>query len=308
MPERYFGLIWAIYHEMKNPSKVASPDWMVLIDDDTFFMRPSALSHALLTAYPTAASTPLFLGAETEIIRNRKQEGSIFLGGAGMFLSFPLAGKLVAPHRGDDDETSYWERCRQEDEDIGGGDARVSRCVNRYTETPMTTLPGLHQMSIFGDVSGFYESGHDFFSIHHWKSWHWLDPVKSSLVGDVCGEDCILQRFQFDAVTQSARKGAKSSAYTTNPLILTNGYSISEYTKGINFDTRKTENTFDPYLGYSVDQMDYGVGQLRDKVEGKLQWRLLDAVIEDDGVVQWYGWIDENNDLAKIAELTWLHK
>lgn len=110
-----------------------------------------------------------------------------------------------------------------------------------------------------------------------------------NLVGDVCGEDCILQRFRF--------LGAPSAAAvpSSEQYVITNGYSIARYPSAVAdaIDWRRTERTWDKYGGkYGKEwrDMDYGVGLLREPVPEKVSYLLLASNTLADGTVrQLYG-------------------
>lgn len=125
-------------------------------------------------------------------------------------------------------------------------------------------------------------------SVHHWKSWHHNNPLQRNFVGDVCGEDCVLQRFYFKGSGDHASRSSEQ-------YVITNGFSVSRYPRAVaeSIDWRKTERTWDKYGGkYNLDwsSMDYGVGALREPVPEKVSLRLLASNALDDGTVrQLYG-------------------
>jgi hypothetical protein len=127
------------------------------------------------------------------------------------------------------------------------------------------------------------------------------------IVADACGEDCVLQRFQFN-----------------DDFIISNGYSISEYPEGIDFDPLQVEGTFnygddtDPEFGEVV--FSYSFGQLRkslNKTGKKRQWALLSARKEGDGRVKqiylkrrgddrWRREGEDGPERDSIVVLTWI--
>lgn len=98
------------------------------------------------------------------------------------------------------------------------GDITVMDCIYRFSTTKLTHIPGLHQIDMHGDLSGFYESGREMLSLHHWKegsaAGYKLEMEKMHLVADIC-DSCFLQRWQF-----------------SKDIVLSNGYSICEYPQG----------------------------------------------------------------------------
>ncbi|KAG6367996.1 hypothetical protein INS49_002196 [Diaporthe citri] len=138
--------------------------WLGIIDDDTFF--PSL--HALASAFAQYDHTkPQYLGQLTESAHIVPIGILGGFGGAGIFLSWPLAQQLE-PH--------------------------LESCLEDFAKLKM--VEGLYQMDIMGDTAGFYESSRRVLSLHHWKSWHWSPVDKMAAITKICG-GCFLQRFAF---------------------------------------------------------------------------------------------------------------
>jgi hypothetical protein len=158
-------------------------------------------------------------------------------------------------------------------------------------------VKSLHQVDLYEDQSGLYESGQTLLSFHHWKG-KWEIPLeKMHLIADQCG-DCFLQRWAF--------KGE---------LLLTNGYSITHYPfghlsgnspregaalKGLEdgylekggevdkverIDLDKVETTW-----FNWEHMDVkdSLGPSRPKMEEGLKstFKLLDSMKLDDGAIK----------------------
>ncbi|KAL8754861.1 MAG: hypothetical protein Q9184_004980 [Pyrenodesmia sp. 2 TL-2023] len=257
--ESYFSLVKVMYtHRTKESS------WFVLMDDDTFFPSMQALL-AMLDKYDP--DLQYWIGAVSEQWWSVGRYGMMAFGGAGIFLSRGLTAVL----------SKEYETCITEMHKAAGGDERVMRCVYGHTETKLTNEPALHQMDIFGDLSGVYESGRFPLSLHHWKGGDY--PVDlMSLVSDVCG-DCVLQRWQFGKDT-----------------VLTNGFSIAEYPEGEfanGLDFRKAEETWDSHtIEASVNPGTWhSMSPSRPRLaldQQKIQYRLLESTTVDDGVRQTY--------------------
>ena len=92
------------------------------------------------------------------------------------------------------------------------------------------------------------------------------------VVADACGEDCVLQRFQFK-----------------ENYIISNGYSVAEYPQGIDFDPLQAEDTFENNAPiHDVDRA-YSMGAHRPtlaRTGKKRSWELLDARSEGTGIVR----------------------
>jgi len=188
--------------------------WLGVLDDDTFFPALHPLTLALRQHDHTR---PMWLGALADNWISVKIWGFMAYGGAGTFLSVPLA-KHLEP---------YLETCARETE-IGTGDGMLRDCVYARSTTKLTLVDGLYQHDIRGDASGFFESGRRALSIHHWKSWYHAPVAKMAAVTGLCG-DCFLQRWRFGTDT-----------------LLANGYSITVYREGIkSIDLDRMEGTFD---------------------------------------------------------------
>lgn len=257
--ESYFSLVKVMYtHRTEEAS------WFVLMDDDTFFPSMRSLL-AMLERYDP--DQQYWIGAVSEMWWSVARYGMMAFGGAGVFLSHALAAVI--------DEV--YDVCITEMHPAAGGDERVMRCVYGHTETKLTNEPALHQMDVFGDLSGVYENGRLPLSLHHWKGGDY--PVdKMSLVSDICG-DCFLQRWQFGEDT-----------------VLTNGYSIAQYPEGElanGLDFAKAEETWESHtVEESVNPGTWhSLSPSRPRLvldQQKIQYRLLESATIDGGIRQSY--------------------
>ena len=228
--------------------------WVGLIDDDTFFPSLYPLGEALGTLNHTI---PTYLGALSDNMAALQFFGVMAYGGAGAFLSMPLARELE-PHV---------DTCIRETR-APQGDALLKNCIYSQTSTRLTILNGLQQMDMTGDVSGFYESGTLPLSLHHWKTWHQTPVDHLAKAADFCG-DCLLQRWRFGDDT-----------------VLVNGYSASEYSDGLGaIDLSKTEGTMN-----SPENYDWSHGPMREKVDPskKKTYYLVDASVVGSQLRQVY--------------------
>lgn len=241
----------------------AKTKWGVIIDDDTFF--PSL--------YPVAqafdkqdASVPAYVGGLSENGDAVNFHGYMAYGGGGIFLSVPLM-KLLEPNV---------EACLNESK-IREGDGMLKYCVDEKTGTNFTEVKGLHQLDFTGDLSGFYESGNLPLSLHHWKTWHQAPVDKMAKVSQFCG-GCLFQRWRFGPDT-----------------ILTNGYSISVYTKGTeSLQLNRMETTWASDDGADWE---WSLGPMRAKIPKgeKKSYQLVDAEIVGDNLRQVYVHRAEDN-------------
>lgn len=276
------------------------PHWLGVLDDDTFFPSLPALA-AVLAQYDHAR--PQYLGQLTEnaaLLTSERILGGF--GGAGVFLSTPLAREL-RPHLA---------ACR------GGigGDMQIMDCVHRHSAARLTRVPGLWQCDFFGDPTGFYESGRRMLSMHHWKSWNQLPAREMAAVTEVCG-DCFLQRFVFERASEDDQEMKKEEDVEEDveeeeeeTVVLNNGYSINVYAPGVALpDLSRTEQTWDnpdrdPWKDY-----EWSLGLLRERVgrDKKKTYQLVTVVPGEDGqLTQVYlhrGEVEGEND--EVIELLW---
>jgi hypothetical protein len=297
MAGRYVDLV----HLLHNHPSRKQRKYFSLVDDDTFFPYIGELLHTLKRYNPTRSH---YIGTFTErtdwMLHNK---APMAYGGAGVFMTAPVIQKVTElPCLEKDDEGDYVLGADQ-------GDRLLYNCLHNYTELALSYLPRLRQEDQMGDASGFYEAGLQHLSFHHYHTWHELWPGKMHIVADACGEDCVLQRFRFK-----------------DDFIISNGYSVAHYPKGIDFDPLQMEATFD--YGTMEDQefrdvvFSYAFGMLRKGLSytgRKKSWELLGAVREKEGTVkQVYlkrrgdgRWLDreggeEHPENDSVVVLTWI--
>ena len=297
--ERYFSLVKVLYANQDKSTR-----WLGFIDDDTFVTSMSALVPALDRLDHTKLK---YVGALSEEWWTVILYGLIGMGGAGIFVSVPLAEIVDTNH----------DECKQNSRMVFG-DHKIYECIHRHTKTPLTSLPGLHQIDIHGDRSGVFESGRQLLTLHHWKEGYWDEkgegpdairhgrwfPMEQmSLVTDVC-DRCYLQRWQFGQDT-----------------ILSNGYSISLYPRGALKSTKKKPLRLN-MMEYTwvtpvkVDESlnkgwDHYLGPLRPKLkleDEKIPYRFLAAVRVDGGVRQYYRHLGKDGDMDAVIELFWIRE
>lgn len=287
MPERYFSLVKSMYSHRNEKTK-----WITIIDDDTFFPAMHALVDVL---DKHDHSQEWYIGGMSEEWWSVVRYGMMGFGGAGVFLSIPMAAVL----------DKNYEDCKRRS-GAGAGDLRIVECINWHSSTRLTHIAGLHQIDIHGDRSGLLESGRRLLSFHHWKEGWWDEggygtwfPLHAMhYVADVCG-DCFLQRWQFGS-----------------DMVLSNGYSIATYPTGAlkKADMRQAEGTWQD-AGLVEDSnnagWDHYVGPLRPMLQlekEKIQYRFLDAIVVDGGVKQFYLHLGLNDDLDTLLEIFWITK
>ncbi|RYP41988.1 hypothetical protein DL767_000619 [Monosporascus sp. MG133] len=181
----------------------------------------------------------MYVGGLAEDFGSIKNFGLMAYGGAGAYLSAPLARKLA-------DLEQATECIQETPPDFG--DVIVRDCVYHHSKTKLTWLPGLYQHDLTGDLSGFFESGVEPLNLHHWNSWYKEPVTKMAATTEFCG-GCFLQRWRFGKDT-----------------VFSNGYSIVKYRHGLeNLDLNKMEHTFGAVYGDVDPQYDFTIGPLRDR-------------------------------------------
>jgi hypothetical protein len=263
MAVRYLSLVPTMYNHPARETK----KWLVLCDDDTFFPSMHALADKLAEHDHTKS---LYIGALSEDVNNVQRHGSQAFGGAGVFLSVPMA-RLV---------TEKFDSCRSEqkiNESNTGwgpqGDILLRKCIYENSEVRLTILNDLWQLDLFGDPSGFYEAGLRPLSLHHYRGgpWHLALPWHYTKVARVCGEDCTLQRF-----------------LTADNYIISNAFSVAFYPRGIDFNLDQIEATFGPAPDNKGWNFDFAMGPQRPslhKTGRKISWDLGEANLYEDGTV-----------------------
>lgn len=266
--QRYFSLINIMYAARNKKTK-----WTVIMDDDTFFPSFRALLGELAHHDHTQ---PQYIGGLSEDWAAVRVYGLMAFGGAGVFLSLPLA-KIVHDNN---------EECKNSMR-FTSGDTLVMDCIYLHSNAQLTPIAGLSQIDLTGDHAGFYENGRRILSLHHWKagstSKYPYEMEKMHLVSNVCDE-CFLQRWQFK-----------------DDVVLTNGFSIAKYPDGSlergvrsppndlsvvddgGIDLERTEVTWD---NKNVDVM-HSLAPTRPVLseEQKVTWKFLDSFVVGNGYV-----------------------
>jgi hypothetical protein len=194
--QRYFSIVKVLHNARDDKTQ-----WMICIDDDTFFPSMNDLQNMLKEHDPRK---PQYLGSLSEDWWAVDHYGLMAFGGAGVILSTPMV-KVVIEH---------YEECKQRPRTTAG-DVTLMDCIYRFSSTKLTPISGLHQIDMHGDLSGFYESGREVLSLHHWKEGSGigskLEMEKMHKVADIC-DNCFLQRWQFK-----------------HGFVLSNGFSVASY-------------------------------------------------------------------------------
>ncbi|KAI1091490.1 glycosyltransferase family 31 protein [Rostrohypoxylon terebratum] len=296
MAVRYLTLIPTLYNHPERVNK----KWLVSCDDDTFFPSVHALTKKFEAYDP---SEMLYIGTLSEDVNNVDRHGSQAFGGAGVFLSVPLAAQIAKDY-----ETCKTDEKIHESNSGWGpqGDILLRKCIYENTDVRLSILRGLYQLDLYGDPSGFYESGVKPISLHHFKGggWHSALPWEYTKIAHICGEDCTLQRFQ-----------------TSDNYIISTGFSVAHYPLGINFNLAQMERTFAAAPQDKGWNLDYVFDPQRPsllKTGRKISWDLQEAQVNEDNTVSHiyvrkandWRWVDRNGEpmmqLDGIMELVWI--
>lgn len=289
----------SLFREMYDHAETLTPypKWFCIADDDTFFPSISRL-RAGLDAFD--AKRPFWLGALSEATDRIEKHGYIAFGGAGMFFSPPLLAQ-IAP---------FSAECLKKAPDKEYGDSVIAFCVESHSRTRLTSLLGLHQLDLFGDASGVYESGFKPLSLHHWEKKRWgpashdVPMDRIALVANITGDEALFQRWRF-----------------ADGWVITNGYSVVRYNlnndigqdfaaiadgddSGVEFD--KMEFTWDGPEKFFTQSL----GPFRRKLtsEEKKSWLFVDSMITEDtgSVRQLHMRKEDSNGMLELLELVWL--
>ncbi|KAK4462633.1 hypothetical protein QBC42DRAFT_224493 [Cladorrhinum samala] len=298
MAVRYLTLVPTMY---KHPER-RSKKWLVVCDDDTYFPSFHALA-ARFEQYDSIAA--MYIGTFSEDVNNIQRHGSQAFGGAGVFLSVSTA-KLVSDMYSD---CKTDQKIKESNSGWGPqGDILLRKCIYENSDVKLTLLNDLWQLDLYGDPSGFYESGIKPLSLHHYRGggWHVAHPWHYTKIAYLCGEDCTLQRFR-----------------TLDDFVISNGFSVAYYPQGLDsIDFNQFEATFHAAPQDHGWNMDFKMGPQRPslhKTGKKLSWDLQEANLsEEDGTLsQVYvrradDWRWKNSDGSAMAgrdgvvELVWL--
>lgn len=286
---RYFSLVRALNSHVSNNRH--ETEWLILMDDDTFFPSLSLVSERLSTL---SSSKPYWIGALSEASWQVRNFGRIGFGGAGVVLSRNLLETL----------DKRYDECSGEELGVSDmpGDQRLGNCIKKVLpKLDLTVWSELHQWDMRPEPHGLFEAGRPIWSFHHFHGGQWgnADMTGMSSVATVAGDKSILRRWVFDSKGSGQRQ-------ERDFRVLTNGYSITHYhidagTSDINFE--HTEHTWaDAAEGYEES-----VGPLRpvdQKGVTKKRWLLRDATKVGANVHQfyWYESATENS----VIEIVWL--
>ncbi|KAI6093426.1 glycosyltransferase family 31 protein [Hypoxylon rubiginosum] len=262
-----------------NMFDFSSPEtkWYGLLDDDTFFpgsLKPLSDSLAALDH-----SVDAYVGALSEDFSAVRNFGFMAFGGAGAFLSAPLARKLATQALNCINGAIGHE-----------GDTILRDCVYTNSKAKLTILPDLHQQDFRNDMSGWFEAGVRPLNLHHWKSWYKEPVEKMAKAAKFCG-DCFLQRWRFGTDT-----------------VFSNGFSIATYRDGVeSVNLQLMEGTFDKAESRDYD---FSVGPLRDAYDAdqKKSYKLREAEFAENGDLrQLYVRVGNSSvgELDQVVELIW---
>lgn len=278
--EKYFSLIKIMYDHRNDKTK-----WISTIDDDTFFPSIPALV-SMLSKYDTNQCH--YVGGVSEEWWAVVHYGIMGFGGAGVFLSLPLASMMAGEY----------EYCKGATT-ASAGDIRIMDCVYDLTDIKLENERQLHQIDMHGDLSGLFESGRTLLSLHHWKpgaaTEDGYDLPMMHQVYDVCRE-CFLQRWKLN-----------------DNLVLANGYSISRYAKDVLDEEMmvRMEKTWADVKTVEASNnrgADHSLGPTRPKMnltEEKSQHVLIHSAAVDGGVRQLYLHEGVDGDADAVLELLW---
>ncbi len=186
---RYFSLVRALNSHISN--NMHEIEWLILMDDDTFFPSLSLVSERLSTL---SSSEPYWIGALSEASWQVRTFGRIGFGGAGVILSRNLLETL----------DKRYDECSGEGLGVLDmpGDQRLGKCINKILpKLKLTIWSELHQWDMRPEPHGLFEAGRPIWSFHHFQGGQWgnADMIGMSSVAIVAGDKSILRRWVFDS-------------------------------------------------------------------------------------------------------------
>ena len=295
MAVRYLNLVPTLYTHRETPNK----KWLVTCDDDTFFPNMHGLVREINKHDHTRK---MYIGTLSEDVGAIDRHGSQAFGGAGVFLSVPLAETI----------TELYSSCTSDQKILESnsgwgpqGDIILRKCIYENTDTRLTSVWNLWQLDFYGDPAGFYEWGIKPLSLHHYRGggWHTARPGAMTKIAHTCGEDCSMQRFQ-----------------TTDDFVIS-GYSIAHYPDGVDWDYAQIEKTLHAAPEDKGWNLDFMFGPQRPglaRTGKKIAWELVDSEVRSDSsVLQTYTrkkddnrWVHSDgtpmSNIDGIIELVWL--
>jgi len=218
--DRVLYTIRSLWETEMNTS--SQTEWFLILDDDTFFLDMKEFVYQL-SKYNK--DEELMIGAPSEWTWSVDVFGRFPFGGAGVAISRKLLLTM--------NENEKWRECWESNASITGwlgGDSRISRCARlAAVRDPFVEESGLHQMDLYGDVSGFLQSGLSFLSLHHWNSWNRIFPDRSDHPLD--------QAFLVGKAAQSIGNGNWGRRLVLNEgkILITLGYSITLYKTPVDY-------------------------------------------------------------------------
>ncbi|KAL8292977.1 hypothetical protein RQP46_000671 [Phenoliferia psychrophenolica] len=181
-----------------------------LIDSDTgFWIDIADLKHTLRQF---DSSEDHMLGGFSEAKANFADHGKIAFGGAGIILSRSLVRKMQG----------LVGTCARKYQHIFGGDGILTNCAalarDMAYQDVVEEIPGLSQMDLRGDASGFLTSGQKLLSLHHWVGW--LD-----LLPNTTGVDAVAL-FADGADAIGGRNMFRRWVFDGGKTVWTSGFSV----------------------------------------------------------------------------------
>ncbi|KAK3390234.1 hypothetical protein B0H63DRAFT_519466 [Podospora didyma] len=277
-----------------DEKKGAEKKYFALVDDDVFFPSMSRLLEKLAKFSP-AKEHYISMPSERAdwVVESGK---TITYGGGAVFHTPPMldkVGQLL---------------CLQETRQEGrrSWDNLLFDCVMKHTNATVQVVPSLWNPATASpdeetDGAG-YGGGSQPLTLHHYRNWHRFEAGKGHLIASSCGDECFLQRFLF-----------------TDNWVLVNGYTLTHYQEGVevismqdsgrqreqNPDTKgKRPKTvlggrlaIDKDASHDPHSVKAIAGQ-----GGKKTWRLLDAMVRDNGEV-WQAYANRKGGGNSVAEI-----
>lgn len=234
---RVLGLIKEAWEEAerKEIESGRETEWFVISDDDTWWVDIKSVKARL--SYLDYKEDHL-IGSYSDAVQNFRYFGPIAYGGAGIIISRALMEKMQPLLR----------TCVKKFHEYTGGDMMISHCAALAKDVNVKQVveefPGLSQMDMKGDSSGFLQSGNPFpfQTIHHWGNWLELIPGQGGRGHDQLD---IIDLFKKGVDAIGGHNMLRRFVFDEGSVVWTSGYSVVVYETPLSEeDLEKVEMTW----------------------------------------------------------------
>lgn len=230
--DRLFDIIKQMWDQSYNSTtNLPNSEWYVLHDDDTMWFMDNLLTILKLHN----SSKEIYLGAHSDNVGQVKRHGSYFAyGGGGVILSKSLIARIVR-------DMAATEKYKG----AGFWDVMIGDYIVKGLNVSLVNDMRFHQMDIYGDGSGYIESGIDgLATLHHMLSWWQPFPVWHMKDPDEIVK--ILHSSYSNLGELYLRRYVWIDYFNRQTILLTMGYSIAVFNRTLTEkELNQVERTYD---------------------------------------------------------------